>query len=343
MNIKFCFKLGKSATETYVMLKQVYGEQALSRSRTFEWYGRFRDGRESVEDVAHTGRPISVRTPETIEKVRKLVTADRRLSIRMLASELNIDKEVVRQILTQDLGKRKVCAKFVPHCLSDDQKQVRMDTCGELIVNADADLAFLDSIVTGDESWCYQYDPETKRQSTEWRSPSSPKQKKFRFQKSKIKVMLIAFFDSEGLIHHEFVPPGTTVTGQFYAEVLARLRQRIHRVRPRFRQNGSWFLLHDNARPHIALPVKRFLAKHEVVELHHPPYSPDLAPADFFLFPKLKTVIKGTRFVDVEDIKKNVTSTLKSIPKEDFKSCFQNLYKRAQKCITADGDYVETY
>lgn len=124
------------------MLKQVYGEQALSRSRTFEWYGRFRDGRESVEDDAHTGRPISVRTPETIEKVRELVTSDRRLTIRILASELNIDKEVVRQILTQDLGKRKVCSRFVPHCLSDEQKQLRMDTCGELIDNADADPAF---------------------------------------------------------------------------------------------------------------------------------------------------------------------------------------------------------
>ncbi|KFM57786.1 hypothetical protein X975_14595, partial [Stegodyphus mimosarum] len=221
MNIKFCFKLGKSATETHAMLKEVYGEQALSRSRTFKWYGCLQDGRESVEDDTHTGKPISVCMPETIEKVRKLVTADWRRTIGMLASELNIDKEVVRQILTQDLGKRKVCSRFVPHCLSDDQKQVRMDTCGELIDNANP--AFLDSIVTGDESWCYQHNPETKRQNTEWRSLSSPKQKKNLI--SKVKVMLIAFFDSERLIHHEFVPPGTTVTGQFYAKVLARLRE----------------------------------------------------------------------------------------------------------------------
>ncbi|GLG95308.1 FLJ37770-like protein [Gryllus bimaculatus] len=83
-----------------------------------------------------------MRTPETIEKVRELVTADRRLTIRMLDSELNIDKEVVRQILTQDLRKRKVCSRFVPHCLSDDQKQVQKDSCGELIDNADADPDF---------------------------------------------------------------------------------------------------------------------------------------------------------------------------------------------------------
>lgn len=343
INIKFCFKLGKTAAETYEMLKQVYGEEALSRSRTFEWFKRFRDGRESVEDDPHTGRPQSVRTPEAIEKVRDMVKCDRRLTIRVLANELNMDKETVRRILTQDLGKRKICSRFVPHHLRDEQKQLRLDACGELIDNADADPAFLDRIVTGDESWCYQYDPETKRQSSEWRSPSSPRQKKFRFEKSKIKVMLIAFFDCDGLIHHEFLPPNMTINGQFYTEVLDRLRKRIRRVRPHFQQNGSWLLLHDNARPHIALPVRRFLAQHGVVEMQHPPYSPDLAPADFFLFPKLKNSLKGTRFQDVEAIKKTVTSLLKSIPKEDFKTSFRNLYSRAQTCITADGDYFESY
>ncbi|XP_035221813.1 histone-lysine N-methyltransferase SETMAR-like [Stegodyphus dumicola] len=148
-----------------------------------------------------------------------------------------------------------------------------------------------------------------------WRSPSSPRQKKFRFEKSKIKVMLVAFFDCDGLIHHEFLPPNMTVNGQFYTEVLDRLRKRNRRVRLHFQQKGSWLLLHDNARPEIALPVRRFLAQHSVVEMQHPPYSPDLAPADFFLFLKLKNSLKGTRFQDVEAIKKTVTSVLKSIPK----------------------------
>ena len=71
-----------------------------------------------------------------------------------------------------------------------------------------------------------------------------------------------------------------------------------------------------------ALPVKRFLAQHDVVEMQHPPYSPDLAPADFFLSPKLKNSLKGKTFQDVEAIKKTVMSVLKNIPKEDFKISF---------------------
>ncbi|XP_035215471.1 histone-lysine N-methyltransferase SETMAR-like [Stegodyphus dumicola] len=190
----------------------------------------------------------------------------------------------------------KICSRFFRHHLRDEQKQLRLDACGELIDNAHADPAFLDRIVTGDESWCYQYHSEIKLQSSKWRSPSSPRQKKFRFEKSKIKVMLIAFFDCVGLVHHEFLPPNMTINGQFYTEVLDRLQKQICRVRPHFQQNGSWLLLHDNARPHNALPVRRFLAQHGVIEMQHSPYSPDLAPADFFPFPKLKNSLKGTRF-----------------------------------------------
>jgi histone-lysine N-methyltransferase SETMAR len=147
---------------------------------------------------------------------------------------------------------------------------------------------FLDCIVTGDESWVFQYDPEMKQQSMQWTSKPSLRPKKFRLQKSKIKTMLITFFDKQVVIHKEFVPEGHTVNSAFYVEVIGRLIERISRVRPQFRAEGSWILLHDNGFSHFALVMKIlvFLAKQGVVEINHPPYSPDLTPADFFLFPR---------------------------------------------------------
>jgi hypothetical protein len=85
------------------------------------------------------------------------------------------------------------------------------------------------------------------------------------------------------VIHKEYVPEGQIVNSAFYVEVIGRLLKRISRVRPQFRAEGSWFLLHDNAPSHSALVVKPFLAKHGAVEISHPRYSPDLAPADFSL------------------------------------------------------------
>jgi histone-lysine N-methyltransferase SETMAR len=97
------------------------------------------------------------------------------------------------------------------------------------------------------------------------------------------------------VIHREFVPEGQTVNGQFYLGVMELLLKRIRRVRPEFHNSKEWFLLHDNAPAHTA-GVARFLAREQVTVLRHPSYSPDLAPADFFLFPKLKSQLKGKRF-----------------------------------------------
>jgi hypothetical protein len=102
-NIKFLAKLKKTATETYQLLREVYGEDTLSRARVFERHRRFLGGREDVEDDERPGRPVTMKTDENVDKVRTLVRTDRRLSIRMIAEEFNVDKETVRQILTENL------------------------------------------------------------------------------------------------------------------------------------------------------------------------------------------------------------------------------------------------
>ena len=101
--------------------------------------------------------------------------------------------------------------------------------------------------------------------------------------------------------------------------------------------SNTWILHHDNAPAHAALSVRQSLATKQVTILYHPPYLPDLAPCDYFLFPKLKGTIKGTRFEGVEDIKSNVTSFLKRITKEDFAECFQAWRRRMEKCTEVQG------
>jgi len=258
-----------------------------------------------------------------------------------MAEELGISKDTVHIIVREDLGKRKICSQFVPDKPTDEQKAKQMETSGDFITMCDHDPSFLQTIVTGDETWCHQFDPESKRQLMEWRSPSSPRPKKSRLQKSKGKTLLIAFFDSDGIIHKEFVPAGQTMNSAFYEEVLKQLLWRIHRVRPELHRTGQWMLLHDNAPTHCAVCVHQFLAQHGVPVLDHPPYSPDLAPADFFLFPCLKSIMKGTRFADMVAIQERVTAVLWSIPKEAFADIFQKLYERCQQCVMKDGDYFE--
>jgi hypothetical protein len=173
----------------------------------------------------------------------------------------------VHAILKEDLGMRRVYAKLVPRLLSDDQ----MDAGRPLQVIC------LGKVVTRDESWVFAYGPETKMQSSEWHTDSSPRPKKSRATKSNIKVMLVSFFDDEGIVHREFVPTGTSVTTAFYVDVLTRLRESFKRKRPQKWKN-DWVLHHDNAPSHMAMAVQLFLAKNNIPIVPHLPYSPDLAP-----------------------------------------------------------------
>ena len=101
-------------------------------------------------------------------------------------------------------------------------------------------------------------------------------------------------------------------------DVLDRLLKRIRQVRTAKFQSNEWFLLYDNAPSHNAGIAKKFLVNRNVAVLHHPPYSPDLAPADYFLFPKSKFSIKGWHFQIVEEIQCAVTRELNNISKTAF-------------------------
>ena len=96
----------------------------------------------------------------------------RRLTVRSIAEQVNIDRETVRKILTEVLGMRKVCAKMVPKQLTEGRKQGRVTICQDLLERQDV---ILGRVITGDETWAYhQYDPETKRQSAQWKTANSP-------------------------------------------------------------------------------------------------------------------------------------------------------------------------
>jgi len=149
------------------------------------------------------------------------------------------------------------------------------------------------------------------------------------------------FFDLKGIVHHEFVPHGQMVSKLLYQEVLAHLRDAVRRKRPEFWENQTWMLHHDNVPANTSLLIRIYLAKHQTSTVPHPPYSPDLGPADFFLFPKLKTTLKGRRFQTTEEIQENVIRELRAITESAFQAASQQWKKRWERWIASTGDCFE--
>ncbi|UYV70322.1 hypothetical protein LAZ67_7002518 [Cordylochernes scorpioides] len=213
------------ATDTFEMLNKAFLNNAPKRTTVFEWHSRFKAGRISIEDDPRQGRPTFQRTDENVQKITDLIKENPRTTLLELEQDTGISKTTIGRIVTEDLRLKKTPAKFIPRFLTNEQKLCRLATCEDMLEMTRTDPEWKDKIITGDETWVYGYDPETKRQSAERR-------------------------------------------GQ------------------------------------------------------------DIAPNDFFLFPKLKAVLKGRHFDTREDIIEKSLLALKSIPKEAYKNCFDNWEKR---------------
>ena len=206
---KFCFKLGKTFTETFQMLQEAYGDDCVSHRQCHKWYQCFKSGRTSIEDDPKCGRPSTSMDDNHVEKVLAVIRENHHLIVREVAEEVGICKCPCHLILTDKLKMHRVAAKFVPHLLTD------------------------------------------------------------------------------------------------------------------------------------ALLIRAFLTKHEVTIVPQLPYTPDLAPADFFLFLKLKPSLKGRRFQTIEEIEENSIWDLRAIPRNPFQDVLQNWKKRWEQCIKSGGEYFE--
>lgn len=276
-------------------------------------------------------------------EVERLVGEDRRITVNEISYELGISVGSVHEILTKKLKMEKKTARWVPHILSEEQKINRLVTCRNHLRRYRIEgEQFLSRVITGDETWARSYEPELKRQSAEWLPVDSPRPSKAIRGMPKMKSMHIIFYSSKKILVNYPVPQRTTVTGELYRWVL------VHKLRPALLQKepellaAGPILLHDGAGPHRASVVIDQLDAWGWELLTHPPYSPDLSPCDYHLFPKMKEPIRGVRFETVDEITGAVLEQLKTLQKNGLDGGVPRLPHRWQSCVRrALGDYFE--
>ena len=231
------------------------------------------------------------------------------LGILVLCDTIIDQLYFVQTILKKPLDLRKVCARWVPHLLTEEQKTQRLKCARELLKTyKGCNSQIISNLLTGDETWVHMFEPQRR---AEKRTISSKK-------------MYAIFFNSSGPVVQVPCPSGHTVTGRFYKNsVLKKVKEFYNEKRPSKGWSGV-HLLHDNASSHKCEVVKSFLASEKVEVLNHPPYSPDLSPCDFFLFPRLKKMLSGNKYTSRSSLGSAIYQCLQQIPKEKYLSAFRD-------------------
>jgi len=301
--IKFFFLQGKALKEIHAILTETLGEHAPSYATVKNWVAQYKHGNFSTCGAPCPGRPKTVTTPEITDQIHKLFLEYCQISAKSIAEQQGISHEQHGSIIHEDLDMWKLSAKWVPKCLNVDQKHQWCQSSEQLLEFFWRDQHdFLSQLVTMDETWFYHYDPETKQQSMEWWHSDSPRPKKFQVQKSSGKVLALIFWDQDGILLIDYLPKGQTINVEYYSSLLVQLKDTLKEKRHRKVTKGVLFL-HNNASAHWALATQKKLDYLGLECLDHPPYSLDLAPTDYHLFPGLKKQLKGCHFLsDVEVI-----------------------------------------
>lgn len=339
--IRFLWAQGKRPAQIHREMAAVYGDDFMSLESVSNWVAQFADNRTSLDESGNSGRPRTSITPANCDRVESFIQEDRRRTVKSIAIALDMSYGSVYDILHDTLGYRKVAARWVPRSLTADNKAARMMTCLDHLETYHRDgAAFLESIVTGDETWVHHFTPESKQASMSWKHPWSPPLKKFKVTQSAGKIMATVFWDHLGVLLVEFLPKGHNINAEMYCTTLKRLKHEIRRKRPD-RNADDIHLLHDNARPHVSHMVSDQIASWGWQVLKHPPYSPDLAPSDYHLFGPLKRGLTGQHFNNDDEVKAAVRQWLRDQPDSFFQLGIDKLVARWDKCLNKLGDYVE--
>ncbi|CAH1973066.1 unnamed protein product [Acanthoscelides obtectus] len=288
--IYYNFQKQLSQQECLAELLSVFGNEAPHQSTISHWYEEFERGRVSLSDDPRVGAPKTAVTQENVDAVRKLIIEDRHVTYREIETSMKIKQKAARV---------NWCQKTLDRFNSGNSKNVY-------------------SIVSGDESWIYCYEPENKRQSAVWLFQGEEKPTKVIRSRSVSKKMVAAFVSKAGHIATILLNEQRTVTADWYSTIcLPKVITELRKINSERR-----IILHqDNASSHTAQKTRQ--------------------PNDFFTFPKIKNRLGGQRFQSPEEAVDAFKNAVLDLPANEWNKCFENWFECMQMCINLRGEYFE--
>lgn len=332
--IYYCFKRGLQTSDIHKEINATLGNGVVSLRTCANWVAKFREGVYDVNDDERSGRPL-LNIDQQIDQILK---DNRHATTRWIAEQLHVSHTGVRKIL-QKMGKRYLRNVWIPYELTESAKAKRLEICSQLLEMYEKNN-FLPRLVTVDEVWIY-WENTGSHTHRSWVGPADEPVTEVRPTLTTKKHLASVFWDSKGVILIDILPQGKTITGIYYSGLLHKLKDALWSERRRRTTDGALFLQQDNARPHTAVVTTNTLREIGLQLLPHPPYSPDLAPSDFYLFSPLKSALKGKSFNNAAEIMQDVQLWIDAKPSQFFETGIGKLPDRWRRCIESGGNYFE--
>lgn len=331
--IRFLTLRGLTATKILGEM-QVYGEHCPSYTTIRRWRLRFvGDPWCSLDDSPRSGRPIN---RDSIELVREHLGEYPFSSVRVIAAATSIPRATVHSILTEQLGMRKFASRWVPHRLTAEQKQKRVDMSRDLLESLSGmSERQLSNVITEDESWFFL----SYAHSGRWATTPEEVEPRERAKIGTPRVMVSVMWGLRGPVVLLGLEVGESFNSSYVKnKLLPALEAKIREDRPV--QGLKGIILHwDNARPHTSAMTRGELHDLGIRLLPHPPYSPDIAPSDFFLFGYLKHCLAGRTFRSSAELLEEVKNLMTGIPRSTLLSVISEWKIRLERVITIGGEY----
>lgn len=333
-------KLGYDANDIFVELQSVWPNDCPSERTIRRWCQDFREGvRTTLEDKERRGRPRTSRTDSTIKEVKELIEGNPKLSSRDLADVVGVGHSTILEILNEDLHMRNVCCVWVPHELSAENKQLRIN-CAKHIRQSLLHVDYRDIYAVEDETYVNFTPQASKAENRTWIHESAPRQQVVRQGLTNKKCLLMVAFTPNKRFSVSALPYGKTVDAECMVEFLRHTgdKWRTLRSSPIHLNDLLWQM--DNARPHTARVVQLFMEQRRVQTVWQSPYSPDLNLCDRFLFRWMKSDLQGQTFHDHKEVEEAALHVLRDMSEESLVAEVQKLLDYCQLVIHENGEYV---
>ncbi|KAA6355875.1 MAG: putative mariner transposase [Streblomastix strix] len=328
----FLFRQGKNHKEVYEELLKSFNGIAPEENTVYKWHVKFLEGNPLVSIAVLPGRPPITGLGPGIEKI---IQEDKYITLTRLAAIFGIAKETVRRIIIEETSYIRVGTRFIPHRITPAQKQVRVQLAQSMFATIrESKQVGYANIFTGDESYIFYYSPH----ESQWAKEGDSIDERPKHCINDLKVMLTTFWNSEHVFVVHWTPFQTTMNATMFTEdVLKPLQKQVKK------EHNTKTIQHhihfDNAAIHRANYTQNFISKGIFKPMKHPPYSPDLAPSDFYLFSNLKKLLKGCDFKTEEEVHAKVEEALRKFTPSQFQQAYENWIHRLEMVILTNGEY----